>query len=161
MLNPWEILILTALFLGSVATSFVKGETYQETKTEAAQKVAVDKAVDDAKAEAAIDYGVAQQLALEQQKRDLLHAKTSRKLAVAITADKSAADCKLAPSTLSVLDSSIDAANGVTAGAPGASDNAVPAGGQAGRLIAGGSVVRAGLNRVDPLDVQSAAQATH
>lgn len=161
MLNPWEILILTALFLASVTTSFVKGENYQETKTEAAQKVAVDKAVDDAKAEAAIDYGVAQQLALEQQKRDLLHATNSHKLAVAITADKSAADCKLAASTFSVLSGSLDSANGVTPSTPSASDNAVPSGDQAGRLIAGGSVVRAGQHGLDPLDVQSAAQATH
>jgi hypothetical protein len=162
VLNPWEILIVGVLFIAAVVASFVKGENYQETKTEASQKAAVDQAVSEAKANAAIDYGVAQQLALEQQKRELLKTKSQKTLAVAIAADKSAVTCRLADSTLGVLRSSLDAADGINpVSAPSASNPPMPASDPPGRRKPGSAGVRAGLNRVDPLDMQSSAQATH
>lgn len=161
MPNPYVILFSLAVFLASIVGAFVKGEDYQATRAEAAQKVAVDKAVADEKANAAIDYGAQQEIALENQKRDLLHSQKSRNVAVAVAADKSAVTCGLAPSTYGVLLDSIDSSNADSAAAPGAGNGPVPAGNAAGRRDAGSGDVRPGQHGLDPLDVQSAAQATH
>lgn len=161
MPNPWEILIALALLLASVTGAFIKGEAYQATRSEAAQKAAVDKAVSDAKANAAIDYGVQQQLALENQKRDLLHSQKSHSVAVAVAADKSAADCKLGAPAYGVLLDSLDSSNADSAATASAGNGGVPAGNAAGRPDAGSADLRTGQHGVDPLDVQSGAQATH
>ncbi|NUX58647.1 hypothetical protein FSB65_35625 [Paraburkholderia sp. JPY418] len=154
-------MIALVLFIGASVASFLKGEQYEHTRSVAAQTVAVDQAVSEAKANAAIDYGVQQQLALEAQARELTHQQKSHSVAVAVAADRSAADCKLGAPAYGVLLDSLDSSNADSAATPGAGNGPVSAGDAAGRPDAGSSGVRTGQHGVDPLDVQSGAQATH
>lgn len=158
MPNPYALLIGLAAWFFSSAAAFNVGVHYNATRTAAALEKAVAAAVADAQEKAAIDYGVQQQLALEAQKRELLHSQKSRAVVVAVAADKSAADCKLGAPAYGVLLDSLDSANGASGAAAGAGDGAVPAGGAAGRQQPGGGGVRTGQHGVDALDVQSTAQ---
>lgn len=159
MLNPWVIIGLLVFYATSMGGALYEGAALQRDKTEAGQKAAVDQAVSEAKADAAIDYSVQQEQALELQKHELLKTANNKKVAKAIQADPASTTCRMSDSTFSVLKSSISASN---SGAPtSASDSAVPVSDGTGRQQLGGSELRTGLNRVDPLDVQTASPTTH
>lgn len=161
MFNPWVILAAVIFWGASVTGAFIKGEGTQHTKEVAAAKDQQDQAVQQAKDEAAIDYGVAQTLALEQQKRELLRATNSGKVAKVLATDKAAVNCRLGDDSFSVLRNSLSAANGAASSPASASDGAVPAGSDTGRPVTGSGDVRTGQHVVDPLDVQSGASTAN
>lgn len=137
---------------------------------EAAQKVAADKAASDARADAAIDYGVQQDLALAQQKHDLLQQTQQQLVAAAIAKDKAlrtakaaqllasgasaaSVDCNATPDTFSVLINSIRASNNGAVNSPGAGNGAVPSSNGASGPVAGSDAVRTGQHGVDSVNV--------
>lgn len=152
--NPWLILGAVILWLASVTGAFIKGESFQQTKDTAAAKTQLDSALKDAKANWDASYQAQLQIEKRKQKNEVVHQKHSRSVAVALSADPHARDCKLAIPSFGVLRDSIRASNGTTDAAASGSDVAVPASdGAAGREPGGGGV-RTGQHGVDAIDVQ-------
>lgn len=160
MINPWVILGVIAVWLASIAGTYYEAAKITENRITAAQMKATDKAVADAKADAEVDYGVQQQLALEAQKHDLLKTQKHAGVVKATQADPASVSCRMSDATFSVLNDSLTAAD---AASPAASavDGAVPGVNPSGRPKLGGGDVRAGQHGVDPLDVQAGSQQSH
>lgn len=165
MLNPWVLLGIVLAFAGSNAWSFHEGRHYSTISIEAGQKQAADKAAAEAKANAEIDYGVQQELALEQQRHELLSETHHNLVVEAITKEKvirqqqppvatgGAIDCNTPSGTFRVLLDSIRASNKGAAPATGAGDGAVSGGNGTSGPVAGSDAVRTGQHSMDPLDV--------
>lgn len=155
MLNPWVILTLVLAFLGASGVSFEIGRKIEVQAEKAAQDDAVKQAVEEAKANAEIDYGVQQQLALEKQKHDLLAQQKHSKVQTAIAADPASVSCKSSPATFSVLLDSIRSSNVGADAAPSASDGAVPGSNGTNGPNVGSDAIRARLNGVDTINLPS------
>lgn len=166
-LNPWVLLGLLLAFAGSNGWSFYEGRHYGTITIQAAQVAAVDKAASQATAEVKVDYAKQQELALEQQRHELL-SETHQNLVVrTITQDKlvrvaavkaAAAsgvivDCDMPASSFSVLIDSIRASNQGSVTTPGAVYGAVPSSNGASGSHAGSDAVRTGQHGMDPINV--------
>lgn len=163
LLNPWVLLGVALAFLGSNGWSFYEGRHYATISIQAAQKQAADKAASDAKADAVIDYGVQQDIALEQQRHELLAETHQNQVVIAITKDRIireqqaasgvAVDCNASPATFSLLLGSIRASNQGAFNAPVAGNGSVSGSNGASGPVAGSDAVRTGQHGVDPLNV--------
>lgn len=163
MLNPWILLGIVLAFLGSNGWSFYEGRHFATVSVQAAQKQAADKAASDAKADAVIDYGVQQDIALEQQRHELLAETHHNVVVTAITKDRVVraaqaasgvvVDCNASPATFGVLLGSIRASNEGAFNAPVAGNGAVSGSNGASGPVAGSDAVRTGQHSVDALHV--------